>query len=112
MLIGEEVGVYQQLMNVELIDNCTWSSATVNGVMGFMVTSNVSGYTDKSIFLPFTGYMEGEKLYWDGIYSGYWTSSTNDSGTVLRLAITDPNGHLILGSDRIDGYKVRAVYSK
>lgn len=96
----------------ELIDNCTWSSATVNGVRGFMVTSNVSGYTDKSIFLPFTGYMEGEKLYWDGRYSGYWISSTNDSGTVLRLSITDPNGHLILGSDRIDGYKVRAVYSK
>jgi len=96
----------------ELVEKCTWSSTTVNGVNGFLVTSNVPGYTDKSIFLPFTGYMEGDKLCYDGMYSGYWTSSTNDSGTILRLALTDPNGHLILGSDRIDGYNVRAVCNK
>ena len=39
----------------ELIDNCTWDWESVNGVKGIMFTSNIPGYTDRSIFLPATG---------------------------------------------------------
>ncbi|HCZ23158.1 MAG TPA: hypothetical protein DHU72_07230 [Rikenellaceae bacterium] len=96
----------------ELIDNCTWNSTIVNGIKGFLVTSNVSGYTNKSIFLPFTGYMDDDNLLWEEMYSGYRTSSTNNSGTIVNLAISNQNGHIILGSDWCSGYQVRAVYSK
>lgn len=40
----------------ELIDNCTCTWDTINGVYGFLVTSNKAGYEGQSIFLPATGY--------------------------------------------------------
>ena len=51
----------------ELIHNCTWSWASVKGEIGFLVTSNEPGYTDRSIFLPyfFVG-SEGSLAYWSG----------------------------------------------
>ena len=39
----------------ELRTQCTWTSTTLNGVKGYTVTSNVGGYTDRSIFMPATG---------------------------------------------------------
>ena len=43
----------------ELLDMCTWdwtSNYLGTGVSGYIVTSTVTGYTDKSIFLPAAGY--------------------------------------------------------
>ena len=39
----------------ELRTQCTWTITTLNGVKGYTVTSNVGGYTDRSIFMPATG---------------------------------------------------------
>ena len=39
----------------ELLNNCTWTWTSLNGVNGYQVTSNKSGYTDRSIFLPAAG---------------------------------------------------------
>ena len=39
----------------ELIDNCTCTMDSINGVKGFRVTSNVPGYTDRFIFFPAAG---------------------------------------------------------
>ena len=51
----------------ELIHNCTWSWASVKGEIGFLVTSNKPGYTDRSIFLPyFYVGSEGSLAYWSG----------------------------------------------
>ena len=51
----------------ELIHNCTWSWASVKGEIGFLVTSNKPGYTDRSIFLPyFFAGSEGSLAYWSG----------------------------------------------
>ena len=66
-----------QEMN-ELIDSCTWTWTTVNGVNGCLVTSKRPGYTDRSIFLPATG-----KYGFDtdnksaGTWGHYWSSSVN-----------------------------------
>ena len=38
-----------------LIDNCTWAWDNINA--GYTLTSKVSGYTSKSIFLPAAGTM-------------------------------------------------------
>lgn len=51
----------------ELIHNCTWSWASVNGQIGFLITSNKTGYTDRSIFLPYAFFgTSGDLSYWSG----------------------------------------------
>ena len=53
----------------ELIHNCTWSWASVKGEIGFLVTSNKPGYTDRSIFLPyFYAGSEGSLAYWSSSF--------------------------------------------
>ena len=56
----------------ELIKKCTWSWASVNGEIGFLITSNKRRYKDRSIFLPY---------YYAGTSGdvGYWSSSFNPS---------------------------------
>ncbi len=58
----------------ELLDNCTWTWTTQSGVNGYMVTSNVSGYTSKSIFLPAAGW-RNYTLQNVGEVGEYWSSS-------------------------------------
>ena len=58
----------------ELINNCTWTWTTQNGVNGYKVTSKKNG---NSIFLPAAGYRDGSSLYYAGCYGYYWSSSLN-----------------------------------
>ena len=60
----------------ELIDSCTWTWTELNGVQGCVVTSNVEGFTDRSIFLPAAGY-RGSRTHFDSRGS-YWSSSVNE----------------------------------
>ena len=51
----------------ELIKECAWSWASVKGEIGFLITSNKPGYTDRSIFLPYYyGGTSGDVAYWSG----------------------------------------------
>lgn len=59
----------------ELRRKCDWTPKTVNGVEGFLVTSNVSGYKDRSIFLPTAGYRYESNLINAGVQGYYWSSS-------------------------------------
>jgi hypothetical protein len=51
----------------ELIKKCAWSWASVKGEIGYLITSNNPGYTDRSIFLPYyySG-TSGDVAYWSG----------------------------------------------
>jgi len=54
----------------ELMENCTWIWASVNGQIGYLVTSNIPGYTDHSIFLPYFFFgSSGDMDYWSGSLS-------------------------------------------
>ena len=59
----------------ELREQCTWTWTSQNGVYGYKVTSNKSGYTNKSIFLPAAGYRNDRSLNDAGSYGYYWSSS-------------------------------------
>ena len=59
----------------ELINNCTWTWTTLNGVNGYRVTSKKFGYTDRSIFLPAAGCRSGTSLDNAGSNGYYWSSS-------------------------------------
>ena len=55
----------------ELIDKCTWTWTTYNGVKGY----NVEGPNGNSIFLPAAGYRTGSSLSYAGSYGRYWSSA-------------------------------------
>ena len=59
----------------ELINECTWTWTTQNGVNGYKVT----GQNGKSIFLPAAGCCYGSSRYFVGEDGVYW-SSTPDPG--------------------------------
>lgn len=60
----------------ELRTKCTWTWTTINGINGF----EVKGYNGNAIFLPAEGVRCGGRLYGEGVYGDYWSSSldTND----------------------------------
>lgn len=59
----------------ELINNCTWTWTTVNGVNGYEVT----GSNGNSIFLPSTGYRDATSYNHDGKSGEYWSSTPHKS---------------------------------
>ena len=58
----------------ELLNNCTWTWITQNGVNGH----NVEGPNGNSIFLPAAGFREGSSLLSAEIIGLYWSSTLND----------------------------------
>lgn len=74
-----------------LIDNCTTTWTTRNGVFGRLVTGK-GAYSSKSIFLPATGNGRGSGLKYLGS-CGYFWSSTPDSDD------SDDAWYLYCGSD-------------
>ncbi|MBR4155348.1 MAG: PEGA domain-containing protein [Bacteroidales bacterium] len=62
----------------ELIDKCTWTWTTQNGVNGYKVTSKTNG---NYIFLPAAGYRNGSSLYYAGSDGCYWSSTPNESNS-------------------------------
>lgn len=58
----------------ELRDNCSFEMTSINGVYGCLVKSNISGYSDKSFFIPAAGRFVGNEVqrldsveYWSAI---------------------------------------------
>ena len=88
----------------ELVNNCTWTTGYVDGVLGRTVKSNKPGFTDVSIFIPASGYIDGVD-YKDQSFPYLWSSDKyNDSqARILKSEIpTVANAYL--------GMPVRPVY--
>ncbi len=72
----------------ELLDEskCTWTWRTVNGRIGYLITSKVPGYEGNSIFLPFELY----KTSGNGTvqHSGYWSKSRLTEATTSAKCIS------------------------
>ncbi len=58
----------------ELINNCTWTWTTQNGVNGY----NVEGPNGNSIFLPAAGLRRKSSLDFTGSHVNYWSSTPLD----------------------------------
>ena len=87
-----------------LVEHCTWTQTTQNGVAGYLVTSRETGYTDNSIFLPFAGYYFDTSVRNAGTVSGYWTSSAIGSSAFVGY-----RANYAIADGRPMGYPVRAV---
>ena len=97
----------------ELMVNCTWTWTTINGVNGYKITSNMPGYTDRSIFLPAVGlgYAHfNRKQNNEGIY---WSSSLRPSTPGMPNSpyiISFASGGFSLGAGtQQKGYPIRPV---
>lgn len=93
----------------ELIDNCTWSWTTLNGVNGYEGIPN-NGNGD-SIFLPAAGYRTGSSLEGTGISGNYWTSSLyGNSYQAYAFIFMDSGLYSDANYSRMIGGTVRPVY--
>ena len=86
----------------ELVRNCDWVGTTQNGVNGVRITSKVEGYTDRSIFIPTTGYKDDSKQIHAG-EAGYLWSCTN-SKYKDRAYVLSFNSHGSFLDSRIRDY--------
>ena len=96
----------------ELRNNCTWTLTTINGVKGYLVTSNVSDYTDRSIFLPASGFRYGTYLNYVGSDGYYWSSSLGPEDYASGACVIYLHPDYLGVNDRSFGYSVRPVCPK
>lgn len=93
---------------LELANNCTWEVEELNGMTGFRVTSNVSGYTDNSIFIPFAGASSGDYVFPNQM--NYWTSSMYPDDSQYAWAFCyDGMFQRLGGYGRYNGMPIRPV---
>jgi hypothetical protein len=92
----------------ELINNCTWTWATQNGVNGYKVTSKTNG---NSIFLPAAGYHCGTYVYGRGSHGLYWSSllDCNNCSRAYCLYFLTGGGYNCVIDSRNNGLTVRPV---
>ena len=92
----------------ELIDKCTWTWTTQNGVNGYKVT----GPSGASIFLPAAGYFNGASFNSGSCgYGLYWSSAPYTTSHAYYL-LFDSGSHLTNNYNRSSGYSVRPVKSR
>lgn len=99
----------------ELRNNCIWTwysngNTEFNGVAGYKVTSNIEGYTDRSIFLPAAGYRYDTSLCNVGYSGCFWSSSLYVGGSDVARRILINSGYVGTDvSNRLSGFSVRPV---
>jgi len=97
-----------------LRDSCSWEQENRNGITVFKVTSKVKGYTNKSIYLPFSGMRSNAFLYLVGSMGTYWSSTMKDPYLpVSASCIYWNSGNVLCGhSSRDIGNNIRPVCPK
>ena len=94
----------------ELLEQCTWTWTTQNGVYGYKVTSKKSGYSNKSIFLPAAGYRYDSSLRSAGSYGIYWSSLLLTSSSSSAFYLYFYSSYVVgSGNTRYSGVSVRPV---
>ena len=89
----------------ELVDNCTWTWTTQDGVNGYEVKSKKNGNT---IFLPTAGYRRGSELVNAGGEGSYWLSSLSVRPYAYILSFFSRT-HDMGFTHRYAGFPVRPV---
>lgn len=92
---------------MELIEQCEWREAVMDGCYGFEVVAP----NDNSIFLPAAGYKHDTTLYHSGVEASYWSASSVAANDHKQARILKANNHewLLQNSYRYYGAQVRAV---
>ena len=89
----------------ELLNNCTWTWTTQNGINGYKVI----GPNSNSIFLPAVGYCNGLSIGLVGSYGFYWSSTPNENSCfAYSLGFYSSNQYMDFNY-RFRGQSVRPV---
>jgi len=91
----------------ELVNNCSWTWTSQNGVYGQLVT----GSNGNSIFLPAAGYRYGTSLYYAGSHGYYWSSTADEDYSRYAYCLIFRSGFNYWSSygPRGNGFSVRPV---
>ena len=94
----------------ELIDSCTCTWTDINGVNGYMFSSNRKGYEDCSIFLPASGHIYGTNTFNVGAWAYYPSSSLSgpDMSSTIHFKEDRESPNIFVGY-RYCGFPVRPV---
>ena len=107
--LGEGWGMPTYAELQELIDNC--KVERVSGESGgYRLTSKISGYTDKSIFIPFSGHMSGTSKMSATGYNAvakFWTRTRGTNGVLYGYSFNDG---LVSQGNTYEGLPIRPVY--
>ena len=103
----------------ELRGKCSWSWTTLNGVVGYLVTSRVAGYENSSIFFPAAGSRSGTYLsdvgtkgkYWSNTFGRYY-SDESIYGCNFEMSSGFSYSHSNYGTIRYYGMSIRPVCVK
>jgi hypothetical protein len=115
MLWGENWRMPTHKQELELVNECSWESTTLNGVSGYKIT----GPNGKSIFMPRGGLYDGTDYDCDGTTVSsantdgwYWSSTLNAVGSSYAQGLCFFPSLLSNVSDheRCDGHNIRPVY--
>lgn len=91
---------------IELCENTTFASATLNGVVGYWLTSTING---NRVFFPSTGFMDYDELR-ESEYGFYWSSSLSDDSSTTASYLSLYTYQACNTFFRELGLPVRAVY--
>jgi hypothetical protein len=92
----------------ELIDSCTWTWTTQNGVNGY----KVAGKNGNSIFLPAAGLRNGTGMHYVGTGGYYWSGTLNGSdANRAYYSYFGSDYHNVGAYDRSYGFSVRPIFN-
>lgn len=92
-----------------LIDNCTTTWTTRNGVSGRLVTGK-GVYASKSIFIPAAAYGDDSYLHYLGSHGYYWSSTPNSDSSSSAWFLYFHSGYFYRGNrNRYLGQSVRPL---
>ena len=91
-----------------LINNCTTTWTTRNGVYGWLVTGKGT-YADRSIFLPAAGYGRDSDLFGPRSSGNYWSSTPGSEGSNGAWRLFFYSGYFCRNDYRYGGQSVRPV---
>ena len=115
VLWGENWRMPTHQQELELVNECSWESTTLNGISGYKIT----GPNGNSIFMPRGGLYDGTDYDADGTkvsYANtrgwYWSSTLNAIGSPYAQGLCFFPSLLSNVSDheRCDGHNIRPVY--
>ena len=96
-----------------LLENCSWTwtdDYKGSGVAGRIVTSNIPGYEDNSIFLPAGGFRIESSWNYAGVIGCYWSSSLYEgTSTAAWGVLFDADNGYRSHPSRYQGLSVRPV---
>lgn len=75
-VLGKEWRLPTKEEVLELMNNCLCDTIRIDGVLGLRLISKVEGYQDQSIFIPYTGMLDGNEPLRRGDHLYLWSSTT------------------------------------